>query len=433
MSEAMEWIYSIRGAAWRRRLDRMARLAEVMGVPNGGQRNHVHIGGTNGKGSTVTMAEAMLRAAGLTTGSCVSPYVYTVRERMAANGENIAEQCFIRMANLAKEAAAQLAAEQYGTCTVFEIFTAMAFSYWEAMGVEYSVVEVGLGGTLDCTNIIDPVVSAIVSIGFDHMDVLGGSLFEIAEEKAGIIKPGRPAIMGEITAEAMAPMEERATEVGATIHRYGKEWIVTADKDRSGFKLESAFGTFDLPKPRHLRAPIQVHNAGIAAQCFLAATAGRLSIEEQRAAMETGLQTAFIPGRFEVLRRGGRTWILDGAHNEQSAAELVRTFRGQFPGIRPNILFGMIQRHDPLPVAQALKLLGGEIRCVPISWDAAVAPRDLAATCAITNWHQSLEDAFAHLDSEFVLVTGSFYLLSDCRKMIDGLEAIGHVAEHSPR
>lgn len=410
----------------------MARLAEAMGVPNGGQRKHLHIGGTNGKGSTVTMAEAMLRAAGLTTGSCVSPYVYTVRERMAANGENIAEQCFIRMANKAKEAADQLIAEQYGTCTVFEIFTAMAFAYWEAMGVEYSVVEVGLGGTLDCTNIIDPVVSAIVSIGFDHMDVLGGSLFEIADEKAGIIKPGRPAIIGEITAEAMVPIEERAAEVGAPIHRYGKEWIVAGDKDGNGFKLESAFGTFELPKPRHLRAPIQVHNAGIAAQCFLAATAGRLSIQEQRLAMVKGLQTAFIPGRFEVIRRAGRTWILDGAHNEQSAAELVRTFRQQFPGIRPDILFGMIQRHDPLPVAQALRLLGGEIRCVPISWETAVSPGDLADACNIDKVFRSLEEAFADLDSEFVLITGSFYLLSDCRKMIDRLDTVGHVAEHSP-
>lgn len=433
MSEAMEWISSIRGAAWRRRLDRMARLAEIMGVPHGGQRNHVHIGGTNGKGSTVTMAEAMLRAAGLTTGSCVSPYVYTVRERMAANGQNIAEECFVRMANQAKKAADQLAREHYGTCTVFEIFTAMAFAYWEAMGVEFSVVEVGLGGILDCTNIIDPVVSAIVSIGFDHMDVLGGSLYEIADEKAGIIKPGRPAIIGEINAEAMSPIEERANEVGAPIHRYGKEWTVAADKNCNGFKLESAFGTFDLPKPRHLRAPIQIHNAGIAAQCFLAATAGRLNREEQHSALIKGLQTAFIPGRFEVLRQSGRTWIFDGAHNEQSATELVRTFRQQFPGIRPNILFGMIRRHDPVPVAQALTLLGGVIRCVPISWNAAVAPEDLAATCTIPNWHQSLEDAFEHLDSEFVLVTGSFYLLTDCRKLIDGLGTIEQVAEHSPR
>lgn len=424
MQEAVDWIYSIRGSAWRRKLDRMERLVELMGVPHGGDRPFVHVAGTNGKGSTVTMVEAMLRAAGFSTGHCVSPYVYSVLERVAVNGKPIPEEDFVRVATLARDAVDQLKVDGFKTCTVFEVFTAMAFYYWQDQNVDFGVAEVGLGGTLDCTNIINPVVSAIVSISWDHTEVLGGSLEEIAAEKAGVIKAGKPCVIGDLPQEAREVVFARSEEVGAPLSVYSRDWEVKADRDSAEFELSCGFGTFVLPKPRRLPGQIQVHNAGIAAQCFLYATEGKLDLNTQVEAMQKGLMDAFLPGRFEVFRHGGRTWIFDGAHNEQSFAELVRTFRQQFPKIQPNVLFGMLNRHDARPCADLLRLLGGSVRCVPIKWELGADPEKLAEECGFERWHSTLSEAFDALDSNVVLVAGSFYLLGDCRELLDSMDGI---------
>jgi dihydrofolate synthase / folylpolyglutamate synthase len=412
-NEALEWIYSIRGAAWRRKLDRMERLLEVLGVPKGGNRPFIHVAGTNGKGSTVTLVESMLRSAGYTTGSCVSPYVYSVCERVAVNGQSISESKFLRAAQAVREATEALKKEGFGICTIFEVFTAMAFWYWEDQAVDFGVVEVGLGGSLDCTNIVDPVVSTVVSVSWDHMEVLGGSLEEIAEEKSGVIKSGRPSVIGDLPAEARDVMVRRAEEVGSVASFYGQDWSVSGDLSENEFDLDCRFGQFRLPKPRRLPGYVQVHNAGVAAQCFLEATDGKLDRTGQIKAMRDGLLKAYLPGRFEVFRQAGRTWVFDGAHNEQSMLEMVRTFRGRYPRIKPNILFGMLNRHDPRPCGELLKLLGGDVRCVPIDWEATEDPEKLADVCGFDRWYGSVGDAIAELDSDVVVVTGSFYLLSD--------------------
>ncbi|MFM9873497.1 MAG: bifunctional folylpolyglutamate synthase/dihydrofolate synthase [Fimbriimonadaceae bacterium] len=396
----------------------MHRLVDVLGIPNGGNRPFIHIAGTNGKGSTVTMVEAMLRSAGFTTGSCVSPYVYSVCERVAVNGESVSESEFLRAANAVRGATEFLKTEGYGVCTVFEVFTAMAFWYWEDQGVDFGVVEVGLGGLLDCTNVIDPVVSAVVSISYDHMEILGGTLEEIALEKAGVIKPGRLCILGDLPLEARKVMAETADFVGGSARFYGQDWKLSGNPNESEFELDCQSGHYRLPKPKRLPGLIQVHNAGVAAQCFLEATEGKLDRDGQIEAMRDGLQNAYLPGRFEVFRKAGRTWVFDGAHNEQSMLEMVRTFRGRYPRIKPNILFGMLNRHDPRPCGDLLKLLGGDVRCVPINWEATEDPEKLADLCGFDQWYGSIEDAIAELDSDVVVVTGSFYLLSDVANVL---------------
>ncbi len=412
-TEALDWIYSIRGAAWRRKLDRMERLLEVLGIPGGGNRPFIHIAGTNGKGSTVTMVEAMLRESGYTTGSCVSPYVYSVCERVAVNGQSISESEFLRAAQTVRNATEVLVAEGFGLCTIFEVFTAMAFWYWEDQGVDFGVVEVGLGGSLDCTNVIDPAVSAIVSISWDHMEVLGGTLEEIAEEKSGVIKSGRPCVIGDLPIGAREVMLNRAKEVNSSASFYGQDWMVTGDPAGGDFELNCRFGKFKLPRPRRLPGYVQVHNAGVAAQCFFEATVGKLDCEAQLEGVKKGLLNAYLPGRFEVFRSAGRTWVFDGAHNEQSVSELVRTFRGRYPKIKPDILFGMLNRHDPRVCGDLLKLLGGDVRCVPINWEATEDPQKLAEMCGFEKWFGSINEAIDDLNSDVVIVTGSFYLLSD--------------------
>ncbi|MBA4293223.1 hypothetical protein C0431_09655 [bacterium] len=420
LAEVVDWIYSHRGAIWRRKLDRIERLSELVGVPSGGAARFIHVAGTNGKGSVTSMVEAMMREAGLKTGSCYSPYVYSVRERAMVGGELISEEDFVRGGNKLREAVQILEGEGFGKPTVFELFTALAFWYWKEERVDTAAVEVGLGGILDCTNIIDPAVSAIVSIGFDHMDVLGDTLGEIALEKAGVAKPGRPLVLGDVPAEARDVICSYAQSVGAAVDVYGEDWRIRPNVDQAKFGLVSRFGNFDLPKPRRLRGAIQTHNAAVAAMSFLHFSYGELELGEQIRVISRGLERAFLPGRFEVVRSRGRTWIFDGAHNEQAASELVRSFRQEYPGIRPGVIFGMLSSHDPATVLNQIDLLGGLVRCVPIDWSLSADPKELVALTQNGRAFDSISAALDDVAEEVVFVTGSFYLLKDVRDLLNG-------------
>jgi dihydrofolate synthase/folylpolyglutamate synthase len=397
----------------------MHRLADHMNVKNGGGRSFIHIAGTNGKGSTTAIVESMLRLAGYKTGACFSPFVYDVRERVQITGELISEQKFLEGVEVVRSATDSVVAERFGDPTVFELFSALAFWAWEDAACDVAVVEVGLGGRLDCTNIIESQVGAITSIGFDHMSVLGDSLAEIAAEKAGILRPARPCFVGDLPQEARDVVRQEARRVGADAQLMNEDWSVQADRDSAEFKLSCRFGEFVLPRPRRLPGPVQTVNAAIAGQCFLAFTDGAMDRDQQVAAMERGLREAFLPGRFEVIRARERTWILDGSHNEQAIGELVRTYRQQYPGLRPTVLFGMLQSHDPGAVLDQLSLLGGPIFAVPIGWDLAFDPHELADRHGLAGWFGDLESAVAWVESDVVLVCGSYYLLTDFRPLLD--------------
>ncbi|ARU41187.1 hypothetical protein CCB80_08590 [Armatimonadetes bacterium Uphvl-Ar1] len=133
-----------------------------------------------------------------------------------------------------------------------------------------------------------------------------------------------------------------------------------------------------------------------------------------------GLERAFLPGRFEVVRAGGRTWIFDGAHNEQAASELVRSFRQEYPGICPGVIFGMLSSHDPASVLGQIDLLGGLVRCVPIDWSLSAHPKTLASLTRNSQAFDSIAEALSEVDEDVVLVTGSFYLLKEVRELLNG-------------
>lgn len=395
----------------------MQKLAELVGVPGGGVRRFAHIAGTNGKGSVTAMVEAMVRASGVETGSCFSPYVYTVRERAMAGGKMISEADFVRGTQEIRQVCAELEAN-YGQPTVFEIYTALGFWYWEQQKVETAVVEVGLGGVLDCTNIISADAGAIVSIGFDHMDVLGETLAEIALEKAGIAKPGMKLVVGEVPAEAADVIRDYANEAGAEVDEFGRDWRIRPIVDSASFGLVCRFGSFEFPRPRRLRGAIQIHNAAVAALTFLHLTYGRLDLSAQLDCVREGLERATMPGRFEVLRNGGRTWVFDGAHNEQAVGQLVRSLRQEYPGLRPTVILGMMNNHDASPVVDLLSQVSGDIRCVPINWHRTQDPAVLAAMSPVAQSFGSIQEAVTGLESDLVVVTGSFYLLKEMKEVL---------------
>lgn len=303
-------------------LDRVRELLRRLDRPERSFRSY-HVGGTNGKGSCAACIEAILRSHGVRTGLYTSPDLTGVRDRIRIDGRPVE-------AGPATRAARRLAdhADDVGA-TFFETVTALAFDLFRSSGVETAIVEVGLGGRLDATNVLDPVAAVITSIARDHADYLGESLEEIAAEKAGILKPGVPAVLGPLPEDLVAVVAERARRVGAPVARLGRDARVTdvsLDPDGTRFIYRSP----RFPEGLSLRVPLvgrhQASNAGVA---LLALERGRdLAAEET---IRRGLARVRWRGRFEVLEIEGGRWILDVAHNTAGLESLAATLRELAP------------------------------------------------------------------------------------------------------
>ncbi len=299
-------------------LGRIAALTELLGDP---QRAYpvVHVTGTNGKGSTAAMIEGLLRAAGLRTGRFSSPHVTSVTERIAVNGEPLSEARFDEVFREIAPYVELVDAQQIDgvALTFFEIVTAMAYAAFADAPVDVAVIEVGLGGTWDATNVADGDVAVITPIDLDHTHLLGSNITEIATEKAGIIKPGALAVLAGQSAEAAHVLLQRAAEVGALVQREGIEFGVLDRVPAVGgqlLRLNAAEGPVD-----EIFLPLYgAHQAANAAQALAAAEAflGMKALAPD--VVREGFAGITMPGRMEVVRRSP-TVVLDAAHNPHGA------------------------------------------------------------------------------------------------------------------
>ena len=315
-------------------LDRVRGLLALMGEP---QRTFdaVHIAGTKGKGSTAAMIESVLRAAGYRTGLYTSPHLHSFRERIQAAGKLIPEEAVCRLVDGMQPLVAQVA-----DITTFEIMTCLGFAWFAEQGVEWAVVEVGLGGRLDATNVLDPAVTVITPISYDHMAILGDTLPQIAAEKAGIIKPGVPLVSAPQPDEAQAVIRDVCDRVGAPLTLVGHEWTWELDGADLGGQ------TFSLYRGQHdrmedLRLPLlgahQVVNAATAVAVLVQLERDGLAISEW--ALREGLRAVRWPGRLEILSREPLI-VVDGAHNGDSARKLIAALRALGDSRRLIIIVG---------------------------------------------------------------------------------------------
>lgn len=294
----------------------------------------VVIAGTKGKGSTAVMLEAIVRAAGLRTGLWTSPHLHSYRERIQVNRKPISQQELIDGLMRLRPVLDSFDSEQYGTPSVFDVGFALALQTFAGRSVDLAILEVGLGGRYDSANTITPVVSVITSISYDHMQILGNTLGEIAYQKAGIAKPGVPLVVAPQPTEALTVIENVAREVGAPL-----------------FPIVQPSPTPDLRLPTPaLLGTFQRENALVAAG---AARLLRKHFSITELAIEQGLQTATWPGRFEIVA-GTPTWVLDGAHNGDSAERLIESVREQFARQRIVLLFGTTREKDVARMFAAL-------------------------------------------------------------------------------
>lgn len=420
-SASVEYLTSLEAFGWRLDLSRMEALCERLGHPERAFKV-VHVAGTNGKGSTTAMIASILAAAGYRTGSYFSPYVFNVRERVMlaqplGRPEMIPEADFARlMTELRPHVEAVAADESIGHPTEFEVKTALAFLYFRDQHVDWAVLEVGLGGRLDATNVVQPAVCVITNIGLDHMERLGNTLEEIAGEKAGIIKPGA-AVVTAAEEPALGVIrkvyEERGgAEWGQVWHEpgRGKHGVLRSAHGEEHFHFH--VGALGLPLYQQM-------NAALAELAALALRARGTNIP--RGAIDGGIRTASLPGRFQVAREDP-TVILDGAHNPDGALALAETLRRRYPGKPVTLVLGMMGRHSIEGVMDALAPVAARIiatqpadeRRLPAERVAEEAAKHGFDAPAVTPPMEALRVALSEAGpGDVIVVTGSFYVVGE--------------------
>jgi len=363
-------------------LDRTWRLLERLGHPERRLPPVVHVAGTNGKGSVIAFLRAMLEAAGYRVHVYISPHLVRFHERIRLAGKLIEEPALLA---LLKECEGANGAEPI---TFFEITTCAAFLEFARTPADILLLETGLGGRLDSTNVIArPLASVLMPISFDHMQHLGDTLTKIAFEKAGIIKQDVPAVVGPQPAEASAVFETKAKELGAPLCRYGHEWQVEIAGD--GILFTDRAGKRRLPRPA-LPGDHQIPNAG-AALATLPFLAG-FSIDER--AQAVGLKNVEWPARLQRLRRGplvkklpkGWELWLDGGHNAAAGevlADFARHWRRGVENHQPlHLVFGMLNTKEPVAFLKPLAPFTKDLQAVRIEGDHASLPAEEAAAAA---------------------------------------------------
>ncbi|HEX6102563.1 MAG TPA: folylpolyglutamate synthase/dihydrofolate synthase family protein [Alphaproteobacteria bacterium] len=343
-------------------LSRVERLLAALGHPERRLPPVVHVAGTNGKGSVLAYLRAMFEGAGRRVHVYTSPHLVRFNERIRLEGKLIDEAL---LTDLLEECERANGGEPI---TFFEITTAAAFLAFERHPADLLLLETGLGGRLDATNVIErPLATAITPVSMDHMQFLGDTLAAIAGEKAGILKAGVPAAIGPQPPEALKVIEGRAAEIGAPLHCFGADWQVTADAE--GFVYRGRSGARRLPAP-NLPGRHQIDNAGVALACLELMGPGFTLTDKQIAA---GLRSADWPARLQLLTRGpladmltsGSELWLDGGHNEAAGAVLGEMAKGWRD--RPlHLVFGMLDTKEPRAFLAHLAPSVRSLQAVPI-------------------------------------------------------------------
>jgi dihydrofolate synthase/folylpolyglutamate synthase len=401
--QTLQRLFALRRFGMRPGLDGVRALLGALGNPER-ELAVVHVGGTNGKGSTVAFVEAALRAAGRRTGAFTSPHLLRFTERIRLGGVELGREQAAALAErvlAASEAAGQEA-------TFFEVATAMAFLAFAEARVDVAVLEVGLGGRLDATNVIArPLATVVTSIGRDHMDVLGDTLPAIAREKAGIWKAGAPAVYACDDDAAAAVLDGEAARVGTSALRFGRDF------DDAG-----------LP-PLGLAGAHQRRNAALARQALAALPA---ALAPSPAALATGFAQARWPGRLEWLTP---TLLVDAAHNEEGARALAAALAAALPAGAFTLVVGVVADKDARAILAPLVGRAARVIATAPPSPRALPAAELAALVPGAEAAPDLETALARAAGGVTVVAGSIFLVGEARRLVLG-EAADPLAVQDP-
>lgn len=422
---ALEWIHSRLKFNIRPGLTRIEALLELLGNPEK-ELSMLHIAGTNGKGSTVAFTRGILEQLGLNVATFTSPFISSFGERMSINGHPIPDEKLIMYVEQLKPLVEAMdKKEKLAGITEFEIITALAFRYFADEKVDVALIEVGLGGLLDSTNVIQPVATAITTIGMDHMDILGDTLEKIAAQKAGIIKPNTPLVTGKIADEALAIIAQTAQKNQAQHYQYSIDYQVDIlENERFNYK-DDEIHLLNLEKS--LLGLHQIDNAALAVKLtMIYAHEVRLSLSEE--AIREGLRKTFWPARMEEISQEPLT-ILDGAHNVHAIQRLLENLKNEFSGRKITILFSALITKDITEMIKMLQTVdNSKLILTTFDYPKALKLEDFAHlekenVMLAEDWKSTYTALKANLKEEDVLLmTGSLYFMSQIRAYILELE-----------
>lgn len=407
-------------------LRRMDSLLQPLGNPHLGTRT-VHIAGTKGKGSTATMISQTLMSAGYRTGLFTSPHLHTLRERIKVNGNMISEIDFAALVTAIKPIVESINRQAaFGELTTFEILTAVVFTHFKRNSVDFQVVEVGLGGRLDATNVVRPDVCVITSLSLDHTEILGDTVAKIAAEKAGIIKPGCVVVSAPQADDAAAVIEQVCKRQGAKLVQVGTDvtWRKTGgDLCGQTLTVKGKKRTYDLTIP--LLGDYQLENVAVAVTAIEELISSGADISLQN--ISEGLSRVNWPGRLQVLSREPLI-VVDGAHNAYSMKKLVENVKQCFNYQKCFIIFGTSCDKDISGMAEELKKLSCGIIITSSSHPRAASISSLAQTfnslgirpVVIDNVREALTRTLASAEkNELLLITGSLFVVGEAIKFFD--------------
>ena len=409
-----EWLKKSESIPRKHGLYRMEAILSALGNPERGLKS-IHIAGTNGKGSTAAMVTAFAKAHGLRVGTFTSPHMDNIRERILLDGVPLEEEPFWQAASVVREVESRLF-EEWGAFNYFEILTAMMFVVFQQEAVDLAIIEVGIGGLLDNTNVGHPLVSVITTIGLDHQDLLGSTLVEITAQKAGIIKAGQQVVVGPVTRECMDVIRRTASEQGATVKVFGESFSLIEDS----YQDEA----FMIPlKQLALQGAFQKENATVAIRAFRAwMEATRRSVQAEF--IEAALPVVSWPGRMEVLLDTPLI-IIDGAHNLPAIERLIENMTAHI-GKKQTLLFSALTRKDSqqmlLRLQEALPNVNIILTSFHSSKGQSIARSDMEMVLGSSkiSYEESFEDVIERFarstDNKSELwVTGSLYFIAEVR------------------
>ena len=421
-NETNQWIAHYRTDQPHFGLERMVELLALRGNPHL-KLKVIHIGGTNGKGSTIAFLKNMLEKMGLRVGVFSSPYLIHYTDQIAINGESIPEaRLEALMADYQTLLEGEAAANLQGT-TEFEIITAIAYDYFAFEQVDVAIMEVGMGGLLDSTNVCQPILTGITTIGLDHVALLGDTLEAIAEQKAGIIKQGVPLVTGHIAAEALAVIDQIAEGKQATRIVYGRDYQVS---HHESIVTGEAFGYTSAVRQGRFQTGLlglhQVENAGMALtllDAYCHETGRELAGNDLVA---QALEETSWPGRFEVVSRNP-LMILDGAHNPHAIKALLATLEERFADYHKEILFTCIKTKALEDMLDLLEILPDTELTLTRFDDGRATAEELLRQAAHSrnlnyqSWQAFLDQKKPENEEEKTvrIITGSLYFLSQVR------------------
>ena len=407
MNKIEQWMNSRIGLNFRSGLDRMEQAVSLLGRPDKAYPI-LHVTGTNGKGSTIAFLRQLLMAHGKKVGTFTSPHMISIHDRICIGDQPISDEDFTRIGQEVQQMEQTLLQTQ-DQLSYFEIICLMALLYFKEQGVDVVLLEVGIGGLLDTTNVVTGEIAVITSVGLDHQETLGGTIAEIAQQKAGIFKKGKKAVVGPLPAEATAVCQDRAEQLDVDLYAFQNDFGLEQDR----FWNENV----ELVLPSlGLKGDYQRENAAVALEAFFLYMEG-LDQEVDMEQVKHALQETRWPGRLELF---GDQVYLDGAHNPHAMLRLIE-FANSLAGKRVKILFGALKRKDYSGMLQTLQagLPEAELILTTFHYGEVVAQGDRQDLPYVADYKAYIKEFMDQSPSDEVLfVTGSLYFIAEVRAFL---------------